>query len=405
MYYFILVVIILSYILFIKYQTNSNNKKIESFLDKTYKKKMIEISNKPFIWIYIEDTFNSRDWNSFYSRLTKGNTPSYIWLCLYSIYVNCFKDFNIMLLNPDNIYQYLPDLDIKMDTESTIDLKKRKQYISFCLLEKYGGIYIEPNVIIMKNLIEIYNQLRNYDFVGFSCPLEYYKCYGKEIKPSTEIMISRKNSIITKLCKQELYKMVKSYNYSSYSFNHYGSCVLWKYLKDSIINYNMKYLQLSPEYNGTIDYNNKIITTENLLSKNRTFLLSEEKSYIFIINKDEISKNFKYNWFNRFNIDQILTSNLWINYLFTKSLKIDDKYYIPIFNNCNYKEKNCNCDINFGKFTCKPPDIISINEYEKFKEFDIPPKNNVDLISMLHNCNYFSTPPWLKFYNSSTINN
>ena len=91
-----------------KYQTNSNNKKIESFLDKTYKKKMIEISNKPFIWIYIEDTFNSRDWNSFYSRLTKGNTPSYIWLCLYSIYVNCFKDFNIMLLNTDNIYQYLP---------------------------------------------------------------------------------------------------------------------------------------------------------------------------------------------------------------------------------------------------------------------------------------------------------
>ena len=142
MYYFILVVVILSYILFIKYKTNNNNKKIEKFLDTTYKKKMIEISNKPFLWIYIEDTFNSRDWDSFYSRLAKGNTPSYIWLCLYSIYVNCFKDFNIMLLNPDNIYQYLPDLDIKMDTESTIDLKKRKQYISFCLLEKYGGIYI-----------------------------------------------------------------------------------------------------------------------------------------------------------------------------------------------------------------------------------------------------------------------
>ena len=80
----------------------------------------------------------------------------------------------------------------------------------------------------------------------------------------------------------------------------------------------MKYLQLSPEYNGITDYNNKIINTENLLSKNRTIFLSEDKVYVYIINKEEITQNFKYNWFNRFSIDQIIGSNLWINYLFTK---------------------------------------------------------------------------------------
>ena len=406
MYYLIIILVIFFLILFWKYQTHTNNKQTESFINRTFTNQMIEISKKPFLWIYIEETYNSRDWESFYSRLIKGNTPSYIWLCLYSVYLNCFKDFNIMLLNPNNIYDYLPDLNIKMDVESTIELKRRKQYISFCLLDKYGGIYMESNIIVMKNLIDLYNKLENFDFIGFPCAKEYYKCYGNEIKPSTDIMISRKNNILVKLCKEELYKMNHSYNYTSYNFNHYGNCVLLKYLDDSVNKYKMKYLQLSPEYSGITDYNNKIINTENLLSKNRTIFLSEDKVYVYIINKEEITQNFKYNWFNRFSIDQIIGSNLWINYLFTKSFKNDNKYYYtPIFDDCNYENDNCNCDISFGRFNCKPSNTISLNEYDKLREYNLPPKNRVSLLNMLKNCNYFSTPPWLTVYNSSPRNN
>ena len=406
MYYLIIILVIVLSILFLKYQTNTNNKKTESFINTTYNNQLIKMSKKPFIWIYIEETYNSRDWKTFYSRLSKGNTPSYIWLCLYSVYLNCFQDFNIILLNPDNIQQYLPELNIKMDTDSTIELTKRKQYMSVCLLEKYGGIYMESNIIVMKNLIEIYNKLQNFDFIGFPCSLEYYKCYGKEIKPSMDIMISRKNNILMKLCKEELQRMIYSYNYTSYNFNHYGNCVLLKYLDDSINKFNMKYFQLATEYSGITDYNNKIINTENLLSKNRTVFLSEKNTYIFVINKYEITNNFKYNWFDRFSIDQIIGSNLWINYLFSKSFKTDNKYYYsPIFENCNYDIDNCDCNINFGRFNCKPSNTISINQYEQLKEYNLPPKNKINLINMLQNCNYFSTPPWLTVYNSSTKNN
>jgi hypothetical protein len=406
MYYLIIILVIVLFILFLKYQTNQSNKKTESFINNSYYNQMVQISKKPFIWIYIEETYNSRDWKNFYSRLVKGNTPSYIWLCLYSVYLNCFKDFNIILLNPKNIYEYLPELNIKMDSDSTIELSKRKQYISFCLLEKYGGIYLESNVIVMKNLIDVYNKIVDFDFIGFPCALEYYKCYGNEIKPSTDVMISRKNNILMKLCKQELYKMVHSYNYTSYNFNHYGNCVLLKYLEDSINKFGMRYLQLSTEYNGVSDYNNKIITSENLLSKNETIFLSESNVYLFVINKEEITKNFKYNWFDRFSIDQIIASNLWINKLFSKSFKFDNKYYyLPIFEDCNYESKNCNCDISFGRFNCKSSNTLSLNEYDKIKEYDLPPKNKINLINMLQNCNYFSTPPWLTVYNSSTQNN
>ena len=135
-------------------------------------------------------------------------------------------------------------------------------------------------------------------------------------------------------------------------------------------------------------------------------LLSEEKMYIFIINQEEINKNFKYNWFNRFSIDQIFSSNLWINYLFKKALNFNNNYYYTsIFDNCNYDSKNCNCDINFGRFNCKPSDIIDINEYEKVKSYKMPPESNINLLNMLQNCNYFSTPPWISVYNSSSLTN
>ena len=39
-----------------------------------------------------------------------------------------------------------------------------------------------------------------------------------------------KNNILVKMCKEELYKMNHSYNYTSYNFNHYGNCVLLKFL-------------------------------------------------------------------------------------------------------------------------------------------------------------------------------
>ena len=403
---YLIIIFIIILILYFKYIDKRDTQKVEKFLKKTDNNRVINNLKKPFIWIYIEETYNSRDWSSFYSRLIKGNTPSYIWLCLYSVYVNCFKDFNIVILNPDNIYHYLPQLNVVMDTESTIKLKKRRQYISFCLLEKYGGVYMEPNIIVLKNLINIYNQLQNVDFIGFPCALEYYKCYGKEINPSTDIMISRKNNILVKLCKNELHKMIFSYNYTSYDFNHYGHCVLQKYLKTSINKFKMKYLQLSPDYTGVTDYNNKIISSDNLLSTNRTIFLSEEKVHVFIINTEELTKKFKYSWFNRFSIDQILASNLWINYLFTKSFKLKQTYYYTPINVCNYSLENCDCKINFGRLQCNDKNnIIQLNEYEQLKEYDIPPKNNINLINMLQNCNYFSTPPWLAVYNSSTMNN
>jgi len=382
-----------------------NNNIIDGSIDKKNKKSNLR-SIKPNIWIYIEDEWNSRDWKSFYSRLTLGNTPNYILLCLFSIYLRCYHDFNIIIMNPKTIYYYLPELKIKMGSESTISIKKRRQYISYYLLEKYGGIWMEPSIIVMKNLMEIFKYLKKYHFIGFSCPKEYRKCNGCKFKPSTDIMISRRNNILMKMCRIEIEKMVNSYNYPSYNFNKYGDCVLWKYLPIAIDEYRLKYLQLSPDYSGTRDNNNTYINVDNYLSKNSTNFRDINKVYVVIINYDTIAEHQKYNWFLRFSLDQILKSNLWINKLFTRSYRMSNIYYYdPIFYDCNYNDKNCNCIVNFGRLECFPNDVQKINEYDYVKDYKIPSINHKSLVKMLNDCNYFSTVPWIDVYNRSPNNN
>ena len=37
------------------------------------------------------------------------------------------------------------------------------------LLKKYGGLYLDSDIIVLKDPIDIINKLECYDFVGFGC--------------------------------------------------------------------------------------------------------------------------------------------------------------------------------------------------------------------------------------------
>jgi len=413
----ILIFIIVGYILWIKYQSKNKKIEIENFLN-TNRQKQFKINrNKPIIWIYHElEKPNSRKWDSFGSQLDLGNTPSYIWLCIYSVYVNCFKDFNIIILNSNTIYQYLPHLNIKIGPYSTISLDKRKEYISCCLLEKYGGIYLEPSIIIMKNLYPLYQNYiisQNYDFVGFSYGNDYIIGgirENQQLKPSMKVMMSSKNTLLMRYCKKELHQLITSFNKTSYQFNQYQLCVLWTQLNK--LKNQEKYMILSPSYNGTRDKQNKLITIDNFLSKNKTELLNQDDLYLVILPEEPLYQNIKYNWFIRYSISQIIESNLWIKDLFTQSLNLENKYNYtpPVDKVCSYHlQENCNCGIDFGRLKCHQPKyfydkIIQLNEYEPISQYNMPPINEKELRNMLYQCNYFSTPPWLQVYNNSTPN-
>jgi hypothetical protein len=88
------------------------------------------------------------------------NEKPYIWTLFdnKSVKQHCSKSFDIIILNKTNITKWLPELD---DYNYKID----DSIIPIMLLYKYGGIYIQPNVIVKKDLLIIFSKLKKYDFV------------------------------------------------------------------------------------------------------------------------------------------------------------------------------------------------------------------------------------------------
>lgn len=334
--------------------------------------KLIFNSDKPFIWIYLEEFYNSLKWPSFGSRLTINNMESYLILCLYSIYKHCHSNFNIIVLNDININKYLPDLNISMGPNSTIPLDRRKNLICFKLLYLYGGIWMNPDTIVMKDLLPTYKLLDQFQLIAFGCPSDEYLCNKGYLKPQTSVIMSLPGLRINYLCFSEIYKKISSYNYPAYEFNETGDCIFWKYLKQQVFYGNLNFLHLSSEFNGTRDYNHKLIGIENWLSTNRTYFIDQEKVLFVSLSNQKLNETIVYKWFIRFSLYQIINSDLWIAYLFRLSLGIKEKYY---YNN-DFRDTNI-----------------------ENKSFNAPPVNLEQLNKLFYNCNYFATSPWEVVFN------
>ena len=357
------------------------------------------ISRRPTIWIYLENHYNSINWSSFNSRSSVTNTPSYQLLCIMSIYYHCQKDFNIIVVSPSTLYKYLPNFPINKEKIQTISISKKQDYIGAYLLYKYGGIYIKPNVMVMKNLKGIHQQLKKYDLIATSCNTENLKCVYSNVSTNGDILISKKGLPIIKEYSNALLEMITSYNYTSYKFNKYNFCLLTKCIKTYIDNNSVSYLQLPSSYNATRNISNKIVTTGDLLSNNELLFLNPEDMHFVILDSSAIEKNNKLNWFNRFSIEQIMESNLMIGKLFRKSFGKGDKIFVDNkFNTCNYNQENCNCGPSFGNYYCNKP------SEKKVLEINFPPKKKQELIYLLKNCNYFDVPKWYKIFNLPTPN-
>lgn len=363
----LIIIFLILYLVPFKSLKKNKSLEIQSFTNFTPP----NIFSKPYIWIYLEEQYNSLKWPSFGSRISLGNTESYLQLCLYSIYNHCHSDFDIKIVHPQNIRNYLPDLSIEMGPNSPIELNQRIDLISFMLLYKYGGIWMTPTTIVLKSLKPIYQLLQQAQIIACGSPSEYYRQDISYLKPERNFIVAKPQLKIMNLCAGEIKKIVTSYNYPSYNFDQDGNCIFWKYLKKSVYFDNLEFLHLKADFNGTRDYQQRLITTRNLFSQNLTRFLDEDKVSFVNLNYTEIQQKIEYKWFLRMSISQILNSSLWIGFLFRQALNIRNKYYYTNSYNTNLPRE----------------------------PIQSPPVNIEKLEQLLYNSNYFSSPPWETVYN------
>ena len=111
---------------------------------------------KHYLWVY---------WEKIATKEIK--LPDYIQLCLDIMKKNTKYTFDMVLLDQNNIYSYIPDL--RKDIND-LPIALKTDYIRIKLLHLYGGIWVDADTIVMTDLQLIqYKLTEGVDFIGAGC--------------------------------------------------------------------------------------------------------------------------------------------------------------------------------------------------------------------------------------------
>lgn len=292
---YIIIIIILLIVCYIYYK---NSIKIDTFIST----KNTKLPN--YIWLYWEN---------------KPNTikPVYLNLCFETIKKHNSNNFKIYLLDQTTIYKFIPN--IRNDLDKYLTIPQKADYIRLLLLEKYGGIWLDSDIIVIRNLYPILLKLKEYDYVGFGCHSKYCNINTNGYpKPANWVMVSRKNGKLVSKCLASANNMLDT-NPSIFSKNYHmlGRNLLWN---------SINILLKEDKYWNYYHYDSKCIERDSNGNKliNRRSLSNEDidnkciDKYLFIPIYNTAPGFPK--WFRIMDRKKLLNSSMLISKLFRKSL-------------------------------------------------------------------------------------
>lgn len=153
--------------------------------------KINDMKKKPYMFYY---------WDS--EDLINLITPyAYIKICHESIIKHCKNSFELVKLDKSNIYMYLPELKTYDSILSKLSTAHKVDVYRVFLMYRYGGLYIESDVLVMRNPIGLMAHLKNVEYIGFGCT--GHKCFKDGyMRPSNWIVGSRKGSYLFRDIRQ-----------------------------------------------------------------------------------------------------------------------------------------------------------------------------------------------------------
>jgi len=191
-------IILFFIILFILYIINNTlNVKIENYCNND---KIEELNGLNIIWMYWE-------------TLPGKTKPGYIDLCINSVKYNCGKCFDVIVLDNHTVLNYIPE--IKNINLNNLNLPQKVDLYRYFLLEKYGGIWLDADILVLKCIFPLFEKLKNYDYVGFGCGYDNETCkktMDGYSKPLNWFMISKKNTPFIQCVKNKALNKINKAN-------------------------------------------------------------------------------------------------------------------------------------------------------------------------------------------------
>lgn len=267
---------------------------------------------KPILWSYWENKSGTK-------------RPAHIDLCFNTFKKHCSLLFDIKILDEKSIFIYLPNLRTDINV---LKLQHKTDYIRIALLFHYGGLWVDADTIIMKNLLEIVNLFRKHlDFIGFCDSRKNNKIkYGH---PTNSVMGSKQYGKLMKNTLFELDKILDQYftkntdDRKPFRWFDLGKKIIWKQIAKLIKTEKYSYHHFPDEVSGHRNPQGKWITPQLIFKKKIKFLNEDKIMFINLVNNRYMGNNPKYNWFSKLSRDEILYGEYFISSLFRKSLGLD----------------------------------------------------------------------------------
>ncbi|MBC8225792.1 MAG: hypothetical protein H8E74_01455 [Gammaproteobacteria bacterium] len=256
------------------------------------------------VWVFWQDPPDSKQ-------------PGYITLCLRSIIKNNQHKLQVHVLDEHSIYNYLPNL--RKDLVTKLSLPQRADYYRVALLLHYGGIWLDADTVVMRNLTPLLQLLRYNEFVGFGCHYSAEKCktsFNGYPLPANWVMVARANSELFNRYKQVLDQMINTHDKEYFKNNYHA--IGREMLRESVV-----YMQKKQPF---WDYKH---VTSRCYERDSSGVKWENKRFISNENIDanclpdfmfvpvyNTSPGFP-EWFRNMSAEEILKTN----YLFAKMLR------------------------------------------------------------------------------------
>ncbi len=274
---------------------------------------------KPKIWCYWE-TMNGK---------TK---PAYIDVCYDTLVHNCKNCFDIILLNESKIKNYLPNIDGDIDL-SQLSIPHKTDYYRYALLEKYGGIWVDADIVVTRCLCPLYKQLlkSNKDYMGFGCGRSRRSCSlnpdGK-YNPTNWLMMSKPKSEFMKCVKNNAQNVIEKEG-NDFSYHEIGKVGLEKCIEKMKTNDDSwDYIHIPStcqEYDNEGNKLNNIMKPYNIKD-------CSEKRYFFPLYNTAPGYP---DWFKKLSKDDLLNE---------RNPTGSEKYYLKDILHEAFSKKN-NCEI------------------------------------------------------------
>jgi mannosyltransferase OCH1-like enzyme len=291
----ILVILILCLIILLIIIENSKNK-YENFVN----------SDQPYLWVYWENKDGK-------------TTPSIIELCLEIMRLRLSNNFRMIKLDQHNIVEYIPEIKERKHILEKLIIAHRVDYYRVLLLNKYGGLYLDADIIVLNDLGDIIKKLEENDYIGFGCT--GYRCTNGYGKPSNWAMGSKANGIMISRLKRHLENKLDNITEDKIEYHTFGKIAIWEILNQLIKNENYKYYHYDSESIGTRDIEGKWITNDMLVSKNKIKFKNEDKLYFIVFYNSDAEKILE-NYFINKTKEDLLNDTSNISYFIRKGYNI-----------------------------------------------------------------------------------